>query len=141
MPGPTFAVVLRSSLGAAIALVVGLTCTVLSALTSVAPMADMSDEVAPIPTAAVSVAEEVAAASPAMADMCADGCVIDATSVVCAGAWLMVTSVLVLLKTSRRHTYLGLLARIRRPGLPRRRLRERTPWVVLSPISVCVFRV
>lgn len=139
---PTFAILWRSAIGAAIALAVGLACTVLSAAASVAPMTGMGDDAAPVTTVAVTVAEDVASVSPAMTSMCAYACVDGSASVVCAGAaGLVVTSALVLLLASRRDTYLGLLARLRRAGLARRRLRARTPWLVLSPVSLCVFRV
>ncbi len=138
---PTLVILWRSALGAAIALAVGLACTILSAAAAVAPMAGMSENAASFTTVAVTVVEEAASASPAMAPMCGNACVSGTTSVVCTGAGLVVTSVLVLLIAARRNTYLGLLARVRRPGPGRRRLRERTPWVVLSPVSLCVFRV
>lgn len=137
---PTLAVLWRSALGAAIALAAGLACTVLWAA-SVAPMASMSEAAAPVATVAATVAEEVSSATPAMASMCGIACVSDTTGVGCTGVGVVVTSVLVLLLASRRNTFMGLQARVRRPGLTRRRLRERTPWIVLSPASLCVFRV
>lgn len=138
---PTLAIWWRSALGAAIALTVGLACTVLWAAAPVAPMAGMSEHAAPVATVAVTVAEEFSAASPAMPPMCGNACVSDTTSAVCAGVGVIVTSLLGLFLAYRRNTFMGLLARVRRPGLTRRRLRERTPWVVLSPVSLCVFRV
>ncbi|GAB2754284.1 hypothetical protein GCM10027020_02950 [Nocardioides salsibiostraticola] len=138
---PTLAILWRSALGATIALTVGLACTVLWAATPVAPMAGMSEHAAPIATVAAGVAEEFSSASPAMAPMCGNPCVSDTSSVACTGVGVILTSLLVLFLAFRRNTFMGLLTRVRRPGLTRRRLRERTPWVVLSPVSLCVFRV
>ena len=74
--------------------------------------------------------------------MCPDGCPTLATGVLCATViGFVVTGVMALLLASVRNPFLGLLARVQRPGLARRRLRLGTPWLDLSPVSLCVFRV
>lgn len=121
----------------------GLMCTLVTVAASTAPVTGMSQSAArPVSAVTATVADEVPFLSPVVTSMCVSACVGGTTGVVCTGAaGLVVTSVLILLMAFRRTTYLGLLARLRRAGLARRRLRERTHWLVLSPISLCVFRV
>ncbi len=91
----------------------------------------------------VAVRAPSAAATPSpTTSLCETPCAGGTTGVLCGVAVaLVVTSVLLLLLTSRRDTFLGLLARVRRAGLVRRRRRQRTPWLVRSPVSLGVLRV
>lgn len=153
----------RHGLCAAVALALSLTCIVLGLAASTTPMSGMPDTSA---TTAATAAPRVAvgvytssltngavggalrgAASPVasvmsspMSSMCGSVCVTGVSEVCTVAAGLTVTTLLALLLAARRETFLGLLARARPRALPRRRQRK-TPWTVLSPISLCVLRL
>ena len=140
-----------------LALLVGLTCAVVA----VAASGDRSDTMGmpghsasagavprgsdSRPATAHMASAAVSAAPGAMSEMtsmCPDGCPTLTTGVLCATVIaFVVTGMAALLLASIRTPFLGLLARVQRPGLTRRRLRLRTPWLDVSPVSLCVFRV
>ena len=156
----------RRGLCAAVALALSLTCIALALAASVTLMTDMpamadtsaTTAAASAPAVAVggytssltdgAVAGAVrAAASPVtsamlspMSSMCDSVCVTGVSQVCTVAAGLTVTGLLALLLASRRHTFIGLLARVRARAVPRRGPRQ-TRWSAPSPISLCVLRV
>lgn len=148
--GPT-----RRAVCAALALALGLACAVLAAAVSTG-MSGMSgvsgtNEVAATAASSAATAAETTDvtamvvagdAVQQMTSMCDNVCAGVTTGGLCTvAAGILLTGVLALLLASPRNTFLRLLARARPPGLVRRRLRQRTPWLALSPVSLCVFRV
>ena len=139
----------RRALLAALALALGLTCMVLavavaSGMTS-DDMGGMSKAASPADSG-VTVADGVPVAAEVtqrvMTSMCAHPCAGVTTGDLCtAAAGVLLASVLVLILASNRNTFLGLNARLRRQVVLPLRIRQRTPWLVLSPASLCVFRV
>lgn len=151
--GPT-----RRAVCAALALALGLACAVLAAAvsTGMSGMSGMSgvsgtNEVAATAASSAATAAETTDvtamvvagdAVQQMTSMCDNVCAGVTTGGLCTvAAGILLTGVLALLLASPRNTFLRLLARARPPGLVRRRLRQRTPWLALSPVSLCVFRV
>jgi hypothetical protein len=155
---------------AAVALALSLMCAVLGAAASTAPMTVMSISdisgmtdaagvagasnmndmgeaavaAASAPVAAMTaelVSEMARDGGPAMASMCATPCVTDIASACTVAAGLTVIAILALFLASRRDTFMGLLARTGPVLYVRRRLRDRTPWTVLSLSLLCVLRV
>lgn len=144
------------ALCATLALALGLTCTVLvvaiaSGMTSMTDkdVGGMSMVASPTTTAtalSVTVADATpsgaAAAKQVLTSACDHSCAGGTTGDLCMVATgFLLTSALALLLASPRSPYLGWLTRVRRPGLRRRRLRRRTPWLVISPVSLCVLRI
>jgi len=156
----------RRGLCAAVALALSLACIVFAiaaSATLMTGMVDMADASTTAPTTAApaaavgaftsgltgGVVSEVVleAASPVAAmislplsSMCDSACVTNVSEMCTIAGGLTVTTLLALLLATRRDTFVGLLARKRPCALPRRQRRQ-TPWIVLSPISLCVFRV
>lgn len=133
-------------------LALGLMCTAWALAASSGPMTGVNGTSEVVEAAAadlsvvVTAAAGVSSQSPVMASMCGGPCVGATSNVVCAGAaglvvGLVVATVLVLFLATRRRTYLGLVARIRRSGLAERRPPGRQPWVVLRPGDLCIWRV
>lgn len=141
----------RHVLCVGIALGLGLTCAVL-AVAFCNGMSGMSQAADPVTEARASDPDSVAPGAPSasvtsflsaqMASMCEDVCAGGTSSGVCAmAAGVAVASVLVLLVLPA-NTFLRLLkAPTYLSGLIRRRLRRRTPGVLLSPVALCVLRV
>lgn len=88
-------------------------------------------------------AQHVAAAAPApMAGMCDAACAAGTVEAVCSVVAVAAPLTLLgLLLTRRRESYLGLLTRTTGPFIVRREHRRWRGWSVLSPISLCVWRV
>jgi len=87
--------------------------------------------------------EQVAAVVPALtADMCEVACVSETAMTVCSVAAVAAPLTLLgLLLTRRRESYLGLLARTTGPLHVLRERRVWRGWYPLSPVSLCVWRV
>lgn len=129
------------------ALILGLMCAVLAidatsggevAMTGAVGSSMDTTSVGPIFGAAA----PVASAIPSMtAAMCDGVCIAEVSSGCAVGVGLIVTTVLVLLLATRRDTYLALQARSSTLTRGHQRRRHRTPWTVLTPISLCVLRV
>lgn len=145
------------ALGAVLAVSLGLMCAALAYHASTARMNDMAGMAGGVAPAVASPAMAFSASStygaalapvvvPSIsvyhgpAAMCAGGCVAAVSDACGLAAGLTVTPMLLLL-TSRRNTFIGLLARVRQSYFARRRRRLRTPWTVLSPFALCVLRV
>lgn len=135
----------------AMAFALSLMCAVLGVAASTASMTDMGDLVSASGSAAPHVAVPVAgptaqaaslaqSPSPVIASMCDTSCAPGVTGM-CTVAMSSVVSVLVLFLASRRETFLGLLARVRRLMFALDPQRGRPPWTVLSLSSLCVSRV
>lgn len=151
----------RRAVGALVAVLVALACTVLWLMALAAPSATMPDMTGMAGTsveagvsmmagmrsttavaATDAVADLAAGAGPAMASMCDTACVGGVVDVCTLAAGLAVTTVLALLLSSRRNTFLRLLARPGAATLVHRRPRWlHSPWTVLSLFSLGVLRV
>ncbi len=77
-----------------------------------------------------------------MAGMCDAACASGAARATCAlAAAAAPLTLLGLLMTRRRNTFLGLLTRTTGPLIVKRERSRWSGWLVLSPMSLCVWRV
>lgn len=150
---------LTRPLCAAAALALALMCVLVGVAASPTPMTGMTEMVSASgvsgmddmgeATVAAAVAPVAAAMTmqmggdggPTMASMCETPCVTDIGAACTIAAGLAVTALLALFLSSRRDTFMGLLARIGPLFYIRRRRQELTPWTVLSLSRLCVLRV
>lgn len=157
-PAAFFACI-RRPVGVLVALIVGLACTLLWLMALSAPgmggtadtrdtvaepgvsiavgLRDMSATAVQAPAGAADLARDLGSA---MTSMCDSTCVSDLTDTCALAAGLLLMTVMALLVGSRRDTFLGLVARLRRatPVPPPRWL---TPWTSPSLSQLGVLRV
>lgn len=120
-------------------------CVVVAVAALTTSMPGMGSTTSVSGTAVVQTATAAAApdalAAPKLTSACDVACVSEVSDLCSLVAGLTMMSLLALLLTSRRDTFPGLLARLRHAAFVGPRLREQTPWNLLSPVSLCVLRV